>query len=270
MAITFEDLQLDCEKRMVALGYEDLEELYSPDHDIKSLRMLKRRLMDEAKEKRELKKEQMHHPSNLKNTLIKLSKLYKKDFYVYNGIFILPGKISQESLKGKFLIVLKEEFVDSIKQTLFKEEKNTILYIKDVGELKTLVEENITNKDEIYQISLDRQIIEDVTDKQSQLVKKIETELESIKHDSEYFVPVNIDTDDEQIISVKKIFCLKYKDFPNIECNIQLFPFFTEKERPTIEFMSDDFESNRGVKLYYARFHEDYEYFNIYFTIYYF
>ena len=57
MAISIEELVADIEKRMTVLGYENFDELYNQDHDDKSLKLLKRRLMDEAKLARENKKE---------------------------------------------------------------------------------------------------------------------------------------------------------------------------------------------------------------------
>lgn len=272
MAISLAELVSDIEKRMVALGYEDLEELHNPDHDEKSLKLLKRRLMDEAKLARENKKERTRLTKALREVVVKLSKIYKKDLYIYNGVYVIPGKVSEESLKGKFLVSIKDEYLEPIKTILFKKESNTVIFIRDISEFKNIIDENIEDKDIILARAKETHIIDEFDeDKSNSFMDKLKDELESISSDRESFIPLDIDvSNNPEILSFKKIFHIKYKDFPDIEGNIQLFPFFTEKDTPYIEFMSDEFNNNGNIKLYYARFHVDYTYFDIYFKIYYF
>lgn len=271
MAITEKDLIADIEKRMVALGYEDLEELYSPDHDIKSLKDLKRRLMDEAKEAKEQKKERTKYTKEFRNLFVKLTKVYRKDFYIYNGTYAIPGKISEESLKGKFILSIKEQYRRCVNEILFPDNENTILFIKDISEIKNVVDEFIEEKDKILPACLERGLIQKLSEEKFNEIKdKITTELDKIQQETEFFIPVEVDLSDPEVISLKKIFKMQYKDFPPIEGNIQLFPFFTENDKPFIEFMSEEFDNGGGTKLYYARFHIDYTIFDIYFKIYYF
>lgn len=272
MADTRIDLIKDIEKRMTALGYENFNELYNQEHDLKSLKELKRRLMDEAKALREFKKEKTRLTKDLKSLLIKLNKVYRKDLYIYNGIYSIPGVISQESLKGKFIIKIKDEFEECMKEILFKNETNELIFIRDISELKSLVEENLEDKDIILSRAKESGVIEVCDEeKTNSLVLKMNDELELIKNNTELFISLFINDEEEpDIINMKKKFSIKYKDFPEIEGNIQLFPFYTEKDKPYIEFMSDEFEDNGSVKLYYAIFHIDYSYFDIFSKIYYF
>lgn len=272
MAISIEELVADIEKRMIALGYEDFEELYNQDHDDKSLKLLKRRLMDEAKLARENKKERTRLTKSLREVIVKLSKIYKKDLYIYNGIYVVPGKISEESLKGKFLVSIKTEYIEPIKSILFKKESNEVIFIRDISDFKTIIDDNIEDKDVILSRAKEAGIIDEFDEeKTNSFMDKLKDELESINTDRDEFIPLDIDiSNNPDILSLKRIFHIKYKDFPDIEGNIQLFPFFTEKETPYIEFMSDEFNNNGNIKLYYARFHVDYTYFDIYFKIYYF
>ena len=271
MAVTVEDLIADIEKRMKDLGYEDFENLYSPDHDLQSLKQLKRKIMDEAKALRDEKKERSKHTKALRDFLVKISKVYKKDMYIYNGVFVIPGKISEESLKGRFILSVKEEFQISIKNVLFPDSENKVIFIRDLSELKNIIDENIENKDIILPRAEELKII-DVYDyiKTSIIKDKMDSELQMIQSDSELFEPLVIDESDPDVLNLKKIFNIEYKDFPPIEANIQLFPFYAEKEKPFIEFMCGNFENKGRTKLYYARFHVDYTYFDIYFKIYFF
>ena len=271
MAVTVEDLLADIEKRMVALGYEDFEELYSQDHDIQSLKELKRKLMDDAKALREEKKLKTRWTKELRDVLVKLSKVYKKDFYIYNGSIVIPGKISQESLKGKFILTIKDEFQECIKRILFNDEENRMIFIRELSEFKSLIDEFLECEEAILTAGVERSIIEVCDINKTLLVKdKMDIELESIKLDSEKFKPLEIDDTDVDIISTKKLFEMKYDGYPPIEGNIQLFPFYNEKDRPDVEFMCGDFEKRGLITLYYARFHVDYQYFDIYFKIYFF
>lgn len=265
------DLIEDIKKRMTALGYENLEELYSPDHDMKSLKELKRRLMDEAKNLRDLKKEKTRATKELRNILVKFTKLYRKDFYIYNGQFAIPGPISEESLKGKFIVSIKEEFLPTIKEILFPDNENTLLFISDVSEVKNVIDNFLDQKDLVLPTCVERGFITKIAgDKYEFIIKSIHDEFEMIQDERDDFIPCIIEENDPEVISLKKIFKIQYKDFPPIEGNIQLFPFFTEAERPYIEFMSKEFDNGEKMKLYFARFHLDYILFDIYFKIYYF
>lgn len=271
MAVTVADLLADIEKRMIALGYEDFEELYSQDHDIQSLKELKRKLMDDAKALREEKRIKTRWTKELRDVLVKLSKVYKKDFYIYNGSIVIPGKISEEALKGKFILTIKDEFKECIKRILFTNEENRMIFIRDLSEFKSLIDEFLDCEGAILSVGVERQIIEVCDLNKTLLVKdKMDIELESIKKDSEKFIILEIDDSDVDIINTKKLFKMNYEGYPPIEGNIQLFPFYNEKEKPVVEFMCGDFEKRGLITLYYARFHVDYQYFDIYFKIYFF
>lgn len=271
MAVTVSELLEDIEKRMIALGYEDFNDLYSQDHDIKSLKEIKRKLMDDAKALREEKKEKTRWTKELRDVLVKLSKVYKKDFYIYNGSIAIPGKISEESLKGKFILTIKEEYTYCIKRILFENKENTVIFIRDLSELKNIIDENLENESAILPSAVENKIIDVYDVNRTLMVKdKMDTELNAIMEDSEDFIELQIDEKDPDIFNMKKIFEMKYKDFPPIEGNIQLFPFYNEKEKPSIEFMCGDFVSKGSIHLYYARYHVDYNYFDIYFKIYFF
>lgn len=271
MADTIESLKEDIEKRMVALGYEDFEELHSPDHDLKSLKELKRRIMDEAKELKEKKKELTKDTKAFRDFLVKLTKIYRKDFYLYNGTFLIPGKISTESLKGKYLLKVKEDLIPLIQSILQSEGKNEMLYIPDIALLKNLVDELIERKELIRKTAEDSQTLIVVPEeKTTSLLQHMNEELEHLKKDSNEFLPLEIDLSDEEILSIKKIFPIQYKDYPKIEVNVQVFPFFTEKTQNFMEFMCGKVENSGLVKIYYAWIHIDHEYFDIYFKLYYF
>lgn len=262
------DLIQDIEKRMIALGYEDFEELHNLDHDAKSLAVLKRRLMDEAREMRELKKQKSRIPKGLKDILSKLTKIYKNDLYIYNARFVIPGNTSQESLKGRFIVTMKDEYVEFM-ETICPHD--TMIYIKDISELKKLVDAFPTMAEAIYPNGLETKIIQIETNRLESLKEKMNEELEYIKIDTEHFIPLIIDDEnDPEIITLKKKFDIQFKEYPNIEANIQLFPLYTEKEKPFIEFMSDFYNQNSGITLYYARFHMSHTFFDTYFKILYF
>lgn len=272
MADTINDLILDIEKRMSNLGYTDFGILHNKNHDLKTLKELKRKIMDEARDARDAKKERSKLPKALREVIVKLSKVYKKDLYIYNGVYSIPGIISDDSLKGKFLIKIKEEYQESIKDILFNDNENTLIFIRDISELKNIIDENLENKDGILPSAKERGVIEICDeDKSKPILEKMNNELDTISEINHMFIPLKIDEDsDPDIVSLKKIFEIRYKNLPSIECNIQLFPFYTEKEKPFIEYMSMEFTANGNVNLYYAIFHIDYLYFDIFLKIYYF
>lgn len=272
MADTIGSLIEDIEKRMVDLGYEDFELLAGPDHDLKSLKELKRQLMNEKKQRQLEKKEKTKNTNGLRDLLVKISKVFRKDFYIYNGIYIIPGELSKDNLKGSYLLRLQDEFSVYMKKILFKEPVNTIIFVSDISLLKGVIDENICDESKVLQEALDKNIIR-VEDKDSynEIYTFLKEEIKSIEKDSNDFISCEINVDDDpEIISRKKLFLIQYKNLPPIEGNIQLFPFFTEKEETPIEFMTNIMEESENMNIYYGRFHITYSYFDIYIKLTYF
>lgn len=269
---SFEELYADIEKRMIALGYEDFGELISQDHDINSLKLLKRRLMDEVKERRELKKERTKNTKMLRDFVVKVSRIFKKDMYIYNGIYVIPGIISQEDLKGKILLKINDEYIECVKKVLFPEEENKILYIPDISSIKALIDEFMEEEIRILLTGIERESIKNIEgDKYKKIHSSLFEELDKIAVDSNHFIPITFDYDDPDIIGLKKIFEIQYKDLPSIEVNLQLFPFVLESKPDYIELMSDVFfEKENEMTIYYARFKIEFGYFEIHMKIYYF
>ena len=65
-----------------------------------------------------------------------MNKVYRKDLYIYNGIFAIPGVISDESLKGQFILKIKEEYHECLKEILFKNDSNENSFI-NIAKIQT-------------------------------------------------------------------------------------------------------------------------------------
>lgn len=249
----------DIEKRMIDLGYEDLEEFASPDHDVKSLMALKRRLMDEKKERQSNKKKLVENTKPFRNLLVKISRVFKKDFYICNGTFCIPGKLSGKEAKGTF-VVIDSIYKDNISAILKPDtdKEFTVYYIKDVSEFKVIVDEFIEDENNIFTVALERgcaYLVDDIeaTNKGMSIVDI----LDDIDKDSDKFKTISIDLNDHDIIDIKKRISIKYsEDYPAMEINLSMFPYCNVNEDGilNVDYMSGIYETSDNSNIYYVRF----------------
>lgn len=248
----------DIEKRMIDLGYEDLEELASPDHDVKSLMALKRRLMDEKKERQSNKKKLVENTKPFRNLLVKISRVFKKDFYICNGTFCIPGKLSGKEAKGTF-VVIDSIYKDNISAILKPDtdKEFTVYYIKDVSEFKVIVDEFIEDENNIFTAALERgcaYLVDDIeaTNKSMSIVDT----LSDIDNDSDAFKTITVNMSDRDIVDIKKRISIKYEDYPEMEVNLTMFPYCVVNDDGTlnVDYMSGIYEESNNSNIYYARF----------------
>lgn len=284
MAVTYETLITDIQKRMARLGYDDLEELAGPDHDIQSLKELKKRLMQEEKDLKSTKKELTKDTKAMRDFLVKVSRIMKDDFYINKEGIIIPGKKTESEMKGKFTLESRPEYIMTINLILFStysvsgttlignESEHDLVYCRDISELKGLMDEFPDKKEAILDTAIKRGIVRIVDNPEySHKIQQIEKEMSDIKAVSDDFISVPINTDDEEIFSIKKMFSIQYKDFPEMDVNIQLFPYINDKGFDFAEFMTGIFYEKKGeTTLYYTRVHISFSYFDIHIQYLYF
>ena len=221
----------------------------------------------------------------LRDMFVKLGKLYKEDFYIWNGRYTMQGKLSFAKLPSQIATIINDESVNLLEKYLgFDKSVGKIIYVHDTSPLKKSIDEIIqTHKDAIktdpaVEIAIFPNVKEtlssiykEVDDKKIEVIK---TEIlkyeESVTSYDYYTLPI----DDESYLNttIQKLFEEKTyieledcnKLCPNVIVAAPLFPLLTEKNISLFEYACTKLYEDNMSTLYTMVHRMSLDYFVLY------
>lgn len=196
----------------------------------------------------------------LRDIFVKLSRIYKSDFYLYDGKLIIQGDDSFEKLPGVMVVELHEHMIDILKYFM-NITPNSLYHIKSTDDMKSeidliLLEYNEPFKTKNYD---ENEIIIPISDRISKVYPKVDngdiictmTEVITEKYNcfscKDYYT-LNAEPDEYhkliEDLFVNKIY-IELHDInpngvcPNVIVTASLFPMLSDKNIDMFEYCCD-------------------------------
>lgn len=259
MTTTKESLQEEI--RSIATGIEEELPMIldDPDASIQQLKDCLALLKMAKKEKTQLQRQEKKKIKDTRDFLVKLSRIFKEDLFIYNGLYIYPGKNSSDNLVGEYLLEISDDYKNLILENVCDGNKEDIFYIPSVLESKVALDSDNPHKSLLSTIKTIKRGSLEYDDIQNH-IKEI---LADIDLDTDLYITLPL-LDDPEIFSLKKIFSLKYENYKPVELNIDLLPMVTSETINEVEFCCGEYPTLSGnFPVYYVRFKIPSQYFHI-------
>ena len=211
----------------------------------------------------------------LRDVFVKLGKLYKSDFYIWNGTRTIQGELSFAKLPSRISTIINDETVRLLKKYMrFTKGTDRVIYVNDTSPLKKAIDEIImTNKEAIKtDPAVEITILPDVQQRLSSIYKDVldkkmeKIKMEIIKYESTvvqydyYTLPIEDDVYLNDVL--KKLFIekthIELKDqnelCPNVIIAAPLFPLLTEKNISLFEYTCTKLYED-DISILYAMVH---------------
>ena len=172
---------------------------------------------------------------SVRDFAVKLSKVYKKDFYILDGTYLYPGIQSEADLPGKLICEIEEPYKEYLSELGIV--NSSLVYISDV---KTFKDDTITPKT----------IIENET-KINEIKKEVYSFVDNVKKETDTWNKFEVDTDlffdEKEIIEVQS----HKDDIPSVILGIKMIPLISEKNINDIYYVCNNEKTELSLPVYY-------------------
>lgn len=167
-----------------------------------------------------------------RDLIVKLSRVYKKDFYIIDGSYLYPGKLSVEEISGYMVCEIEEPYKEYLKELEITNEK--FIYISDIKTFKDdFTAKNIIDNETNY----------------NQIRDEMFSFIDSVKKIPVWnSMNINLDT----LFTLKEIVELESNrdDIPNVIIGNDMLPLVTEKNIQDLYYCCDIEKIELKMKIY--------------------
>ena len=175
---------------------------------------------------------------SVRDFTVKLSKVYKKDFYIVDGSYLYPGIQSESDLSGIVICEIEEPYREYLKDLNITD--FPLIYINDIKEFK----------DDIIS---PKSVIDNET-KLNELRKEIQYFVTKVKVNYDIWNKFEVDNgiffDEKEIIELSS----NQETVPSVIIGLKMIPLISEKNIDNLYYVCDSEETKISLPLYFVLF----------------
>jgi hypothetical protein len=186
--------------------------------------------------------------TKIRDLFVKLSNIFPNDIYIVNNLFVVPGPLSNEDLRGYYYCKLSPEMASLTVETF---SINQLIYIPSIKDIK--------NDIKAYTIITDETTMTEIDDKLSVLIEDNDSvpSWTNVKDDSAIYESI------ERIITNKTTETI-FQNLPNVYPVImgkKLFPLITVSTLNKLYYAYDSYPEVDGLSKIHLTY--DHQYFQL-------
>lgn len=188
-----------------------------------------------------MEKDEKYYKKALKGVrdfTVKLSKIYKKDFYIVDGSYLYPGMQSKVDLSGVLICEIEDVYREYLKDLNITD--TNLVYISDIKEFKDDIINPKSNIDNDTKLTELREEILNFVNK----VKLGYTTWNKFEIDTNVFF------DDKEIIELNS----NIDDIPSVIIGLKMIPLISEKNIECLFYVCGKEETEMSLPIYYIIF----------------
>lgn len=188
-----------------------------------------------------MEKDEKYYKKALKGVrdfTVKLSKIYKKDFYIVDGTYLYPGIQSKTELPGVLICEIEDQYKEYLKDLNITD--TNLVYINDI---KIFKDDIITPKSNIDNETR----LSEIRDEILNFVNKVKLGYTTWNN---FEIDKNVFFDDKEIVELDS----NIDNIPSVIIGLKMIPLISEKNIDSLFYVCGEEESKMSMPIYYIIF----------------